>query len=91
MFRCIIEYLTHGTKEGPTNYEAPSHPRGGVQVTSIVLAAGGCRDLAIWWGCMWLRGGRAEEMDMEDSLDESGSTSFGDRWSCRLCNIRSLA
>ena len=41
MFRCMIEYLTHGTKEGTTNYEAPSHPRGGVQVTSIVFVGRG--------------------------------------------------
>ena len=46
MFRCMIEYLTHGTKEGETNYDASSHPGGGVQVTPVVFAEGGCRYLA---------------------------------------------
>ena len=91
MFRCMIEYLTHGAKDGPTNDEALSHARGGVQVTSIVFASGGCRDLVLWWGCMWLRCGRVEEMVMEDSLDESWFTRFGDRWSGRSCKSRAFA
>ena len=86
MFCCMIEYLTYGTKEGPTNDDSPSHARGCVQITSIVFVSGECRALVLWWGCVRLRVGRVDEMVMEDSLDEGWSTRFGDRWSCRACD-----
>ena len=65
----MIEYLTHGTEEGTTNYDTSSHPGGDVQVTSVVFAEGGCRYLAQWWVSIWLRGGWVDEMGMENSLD----------------------
>ena len=91
MVRCMIEYLIYRTEQDTSNYEASLHPRGDVQVTSVVFAAGEFRDLDHWWVHMWVRGGWAEEVGMENSLDESGSTRFGNWWSCRSCNIRSIA
>ena len=91
IFRCMIEYLIHGTKEGTTNYDASSHPGGGVQVTPVVFVEGGCRYLAQRQVIMWLRSGWADEVGMENSLDESGSTRFENWWACRSYKMSALA
>ena len=87
MFRCMVDYLTHRTKEDITNYDASSHPGGGVHVTPVVFVDGGRRYLVQWRVSMWLRGEWADVLGMDNSLNESGSTRFGYWWACRSCTM----